>query len=94
MTGRQPTPNPIELVCQELVELVTEYLSGGLSPADRVRFEKHLLTCPPCTQYLAQIQSTRALAAELGPVAPSAPNGDDVDLKLADLFRRWHHKAD
>lgn len=94
MTERKPTPNPIELVCQDLVELVTDYLSRALPPADRVRFEKHLLTCPPCTEYLAQIQATRGLAAELGSVPPSGPAGDDVERKLAGLFRRWHGKAD
>jgi anti-sigma factor RsiW len=94
VTGRKPTPNPIELVCQELVELVTDYLSGELLPEDRVRFEKHLLTCPSCTAYLTQIQTMRALSAELDSVPPSAPNADHVDQKLADLFRSWHDKAD
>jgi anti-sigma factor RsiW len=94
VTEHKAPPNPIEIVCRELVELVTEYLSGGLSPPDRVRFEKHLLTCPPCTEYLAQIQTTRALAAELGPRAHSTPKGDDVERKLVDLFRRWHGEAD
>lgn len=90
MMASKPTPNPIELVCQELVELVTEYLSASLPAADRVRFEKHLLTCPPCTAYLAQIQATRALAAELEP--PAAPRDGDVEQELAGLFRRWHGK--
>ena len=94
MTERESSPNPIEIVCRELVELVTEYLSGGLSPPERVRFEKHLLTCPPCTEYLAQMQTTRALAAELGPVADSTPNGDDIERKLVDVFRRWRGEAD
>jgi anti-sigma factor RsiW len=85
-------PNPIELVCQELVELVTEYLGATLAPPDRVRFEKHLLTCPPCTAYLAQIQATRALAAELGPAAPPAPSDGEVERRLVGLFRGWRGK--
>ena len=32
-------PNPLELVCQELVELVTDYLNQTVPAADRVRFE-------------------------------------------------------
>lgn len=91
MTEPRLIPNPIELVCQELVELVTEYLAATLAAADRVRFEKHLLTCPPCTAYLAQIQATRALAAELGPAA-SAPSDGDVERRLAGLFRGWRGK--
>ena len=35
--SRQP-----ELVCQQVVELVTDYLEGALSEADRRRFERHL----------------------------------------------------
>jgi anti-sigma factor RsiW len=82
------TSNAIELVCREVVELVTEYLGGTLSPADRTRFDQHLATCPPCTAYLAQVKTTLELAAELGSAAP-AP-GDEVAQQLGDMFRRWH----
>ena len=91
MSGPTRDPNAIELVCQELVELVTEYLSATLAAADRVRFEKHLLTCPPCTAYLAQVQATRALASELGRTE-TAPTDGDVERQLAGMFRRWHGK--
>jgi hypothetical protein len=33
------------LVCQQAVELVTDYLEGALSRADYRRFEKHLAKC-------------------------------------------------
>ena len=45
-----------DMPCQELVELVTAYLDGALSPADRERFEAHWRTCPGCRTYLAQMQ--------------------------------------
>jgi anti-sigma factor RsiW len=79
--------SPIELVCQEVVELVTEYLSHALTPEDRIRFEKHLFTCPPCTTHLAQMKTTRELAGRLGEAAP-APDGQQ-EQKLLDLFRSW-----
>ena len=82
--------DPIELVCKEVVELVTDYLGGALAPAEQVRFDQHLATCPPCTAYLAQVRTTLDLAAELGSAA--APPTDDVARQLADLFRRWHGK--
>lgn len=41
-----------DLTCQELVELVTEYLEGALPPGKRVRFEQHLAVCLGCTTYL------------------------------------------
>ena len=80
----------IELVCQEVVELVTEYLGGTLSSADRARFDQHLATCPPCTAYLAQMRTTLELAAEVG--SAGAPPDDQVAQEIGDMFRRWHDK--
>ena len=51
-------PNPDELTCQELVELVTDYLEGALPVHDRERFEAHLLNCDACPIYLEQIRVT------------------------------------
>ena len=92
MSGPKHHPNPIELGCQELVELVTEYLGSALDATDRVRFEKHLVTCPPCTAYLAQVQATRALASELSRAEPLRPTDGDVERELTGMFRRWHGK--
>jgi hypothetical protein len=60
-----------------------------LSPEDTVRFDDHLLTCPPCTDYLAQMRVTIALAGELDRAAVKK----QVEAKLIDLFRRWHQKT-
>ena len=78
----------IELVCRELVELVSDYLNHTLAATDRARFEEHLLTCPPCTSYLAQMRATLELAGELDRPTPT----DDVQQQLVELFRRWHQK--
>ena len=73
------------MTCQELVELVTDYLEGALSPADRARFEAHLAACPGCATYLAQVETTIAL---------TRASGDDVEPSevspLLDAFRDWH----
>src|SRR6185295_4949045 len=82
--------NDIELVCREVVELVTDYLAGTLLETEKARLEQHLSTCPPCTAYLAQVRATLALAAELGPA--SAPSDDEIAGQLGDMFRRWHRK--
>jgi len=82
--------NDVELVCQEVVELVTDYLSGTLPPPEKTRFDQHLSTCPPCTAYLAQVRSTLALADELGSVG--APSDEEVAHHLGDMFRSWHRK--
>ena len=74
-----------ELVCQEVVELVTDYLEGALSPADRRRFEAHLADCPHCTEYLAQIRETIRLAGRVTPEDLTQAMRTD----LTDLYRRW-----
>jgi anti-sigma factor RsiW len=81
-------PQSIELVCREVVEMVTDYLGGHLGPDDRARFEHHLSACPPCTAYMAQMKTTLDLAAEVGSAAP--PAGDAVAQHLGQLFLRWY----
>ena len=73
------------LVCQQAVELVTDYLEGALSRRDRRRFEAHLQGCPNCTAYLEQIRTTVALTGSIKPedLTPEAR------ADLIDLYRRW-----
>ena len=75
-----------DLVCQQAVELVTNYLEGGLSRADRRRYEAHLAGCPHCTEYLAQMRKTIELTGTLTP--------DDLTPRMQDdfiaLYRQWH----
>jgi anti-sigma factor RsiW len=54
-----------EMACQELVELITDYLEDALSPEDRNRFEEHLALCPDCRTYLAQMRVTIRLTGAL-----------------------------
>jgi len=54
-----------DLTCRELVELVTEYLEGALAPADRDRFEQHLILCDGCAFYLDQMRTTIAVAGSM-----------------------------
>ncbi len=61
--------------CREVVELVTDYLEGQLTPGDRERFETHLAICEPCVAYLEQMRLTIGAAGALG------------DAKIPDLQR-------
>ena len=71
--------------CQELVELVTDYLEGALSPADLQRFEGHIAGCDGCTEYLAQFRRTIELTGTLTPDDLTA----DAESALLDVFRSW-----
>ena len=76
------------LTCKEVVELVTEFFAGTMAPEERVRFEQHLLVCPPCTLHVGQVKSTIDLSALLRTEA--APG--EVNRELVDRFRQWAKK--
>ena len=54
-----------ELVCEQMVELITDYLEGALSRSQRRRFEAHLAACEHCTEYLEQMRATIRLTGRL-----------------------------
>lgn len=59
-----------DLPCIELVELVTDYLEGALSPPERARFEAHLAICEDCVTYVEQVRRTVEAAGVLPPEGP------------------------
>jgi anti-sigma factor RsiW len=82
--GRQP------IACEEMVELVTEYLEGALGRRARRRFEAHLADCPDCTEYLAQLRATIRLVGTI--------SSDDFSPDMRDdflqLYQRWRDPQD
>lgn len=62
--------NHDELDCDEVVELITEYLDAALDEQTRQAFERHVRQdCAGCRRYLAQIRQT---IDSLGDLPPSA----------------------
>jgi anti-sigma factor RsiW len=74
-----------DIVCQQAVEMVTDYLEGSLSRRDRRRFESHLRGCPNCSTYLEQIRMTIELTGAMDPEELTL----DAKRDLIDLYRRW-----
>jgi anti-sigma factor RsiW len=74
-----------ELRCRDLVELVTDYLEGVLSAADRARFEEHLASCEGCTRYVEQMRETIRLTGTLTVEDIPAEQRD----ALLGAFRDW-----
>jgi anti-sigma factor RsiW len=74
-----------ELVCQQVVELVTDYLEGALPRSQRRRLEAHLAGCEHCTEYLAQMRATIELTGRL--------RAEDLSPEMRDeftsIYRRW-----
>ena len=78
-----------ELVCQEAVELVTDYIEGSMSRADRRRFEAHLSSCPHCTAYLAQMRTTIQITGSLR----SEELPSEVREELVALYGQWRSSS-
>ena len=74
-----------EMPCQELVELVTNYLEDRLSPVDRIRFEAHIAECEYCATYLEQMRQT---IRTLGRITEDSLS-DDAREELLEAFRSW-----
>ena len=73
------------LACRDIVTLVTDYLEGALDGAQRERVELHLVMCPACVEYVAQMRRT----VEISEAAPQ----EDLDPRAMDsllnAFRDW-----
>jgi anti-sigma factor RsiW len=78
-----------DLVCQQAVELMTDYLEGSLSRRQRRRLEAHLRACPNCTRYLEQLRLTIAALGEVVPESIEPATRDD----LVDLFHRFREET-
>ena len=71
--------------CQELVELVTDYLEGALTPADLRRFEEHVARCDACTEYLHQLRRT---IQAVGAITPEDLSPES-EAELLAVFQSW-----
>jgi anti-sigma factor RsiW len=71
--------------CRQVVELMTDYLDGTLSAADRLKFEEHIAGCDGCRAYLAQMRTTRDMVGRLA--GESIPNAIEEELLRA--FKDW-----
>jgi predicted anti-sigma-YlaC factor YlaD len=73
------------LTCKEVVEIVTDYLEGTMSPELRKLFEDHLSACEGCSAYLVQMRETIRLTGMLTEDAVPPEQRD----RLVSAFRGW-----
>jgi anti-sigma factor RsiW len=71
--------------CQEIAQLITDYLDGSLTLGEQVRFHIHLGLCFACRNYLRQMKYTIATLHQL----PPEPVPQHVREKLLERFRTW-----
>jgi anti-sigma factor RsiW len=75
------------ITCQEVVELVNDYLEGALPPDETELFEQHLSFCQGCESYVEQLRTTVATVGRIGEEDISP----DTRQRLLDAFRGWRH---
>ena len=73
------------LSCREVTELVTDYVEGALSLADRLRFQLHIGMCRHCRAYLRQMKLT---AKTLG-YLPEPELPPELEDELLRRFEGW-----
>ena len=73
------------LSCQEVVELVTDYLDGALATEHAALFEQHLNFCEGCVWYVDQLKATVEVVGEIREehIEPEAKD------RLMSAFRDW-----
>jgi anti-sigma factor RsiW len=77
----------ITISCREIVEVMTDYLEDKLPLEERLRFERHLVQCPPCRDYLGQLRLTIAQLGQLSAAEAAVP--EPTRAALLDAFRSF-----
>lgn len=86
---REAVNAPPGLDCDQVVELVTDYLEGALDAATAARVEAHLAECPGCHIYVEQIRRT---VRTLGAASAASLPGRAQEALIA-AFRDFHRRA-
>jgi anti-sigma factor RsiW len=76
--------------CQQIVDLVTDYVEGALPASDRLAFEQHISICPPCRAYFTQMRTVVRVAGSLREDDLPQP----VRESLVKVFRDWKRDSE
>jgi predicted anti-sigma-YlaC factor YlaD len=80
-TEPHPDDAAHRVVCQQVVELLSDYLDGVLGESLQADVDAHLTGCPECVLFLEQLQTTLALLGTL-------PTPDQLPGRTVDLLVR------
>jgi len=81
---------PDTLSCNEIVEMVTDYLEGDLDQPTAAALEEHLRLCPGCDRYVDQIRET---VSTLGSIT-SESLSPQAQSDLLEAFRTFKRPSD
>ena len=85
--GISMADNTEHITCQEVVDLVSDYIEAALPGDQAALFEQHLNFCDGCMNYVEQLRTT---VASVGALREEAVP-DDVKAQLLATFRDWRH---
>lgn len=75
--------------CEDVRELMSEYVDGELDPAKHRHVEDHVGICRPCRQVLENLRHTLARLRRLG----GRPEAEDTDAVAERARRNWRERA-
>lgn len=82
-------PDPHE--CEEVRELMSDYVEEELEPDGRRRVDEHVSFCPRCRTVLANLRQTLGRVRSLRGSAP--PGAEDADQVAERVRRAWRERA-
>lgn len=80
-----------EYSCQEMSEVVTDYLERALPSEERERYERHLSYCAGCRTYYEQMRET---ITQTGMVAREESLSPALRDEIIARFRNWKRGED
>ena len=75
-----------EFSCQEMIEVVTNYLDDALPADEQQRFERHLSYCAGCNTYVDQMRET---IRQTGMVPREESLPPALREEIVAQFRNW-----
>jgi predicted anti-sigma-YlaC factor YlaD len=76
------------VTCQEVVELVSDYLEQALTPDEAALFEQHLNFCEGCVWYVDQLRTTVETLGQIREEDLPEPTRE----RLMTAFRDWRRE--
>jgi predicted anti-sigma-YlaC factor YlaD len=80
-----------EYSCQEMTEVVTDYLDDALPGEERERYERHLSYCAGCRTYFEQMRETITQTGLVGREESLPPA---LREEIVAQFRNWKRSPD
>jgi anti-sigma factor RsiW len=75
------------ITCRQLIDFIADYIDGTLEPEARLDFERHLVRCASCRDYLRSYRATLSLE-RLFVMGNDEPVEDAPEELVASILKR------